>query len=254
MSASAWRKSISCWPIATSWCDASRLKPRFVSSSSMSRRVSSREVVGIDVEVRRVVVRVERRPVLVAALEEEELRLGPDGHLVALGLGVGEHLLELHARIAGERRAVGVGDVADDARGRPDSRSPQGSTWKVAGSGWKYMSDFSMRLKPRIEEPSNISSLSRAFSSSAAGIETFFSWPYSSVNCRRTNLTSCSRQRSISSRLSTWRPPGGVKTATAVFLIAAPLARPRVGTRRAPASPHASARVYFTPRTTATDR
>ena len=65
------------------------------------------------------------------------------------------------------------------------------------------MSDFSMRLNPRIEEPSNISSLSRAFSSSAAGIEMFFSWPYSSVNCRRTNLTSFSRQRSISSRLST---------------------------------------------------
>ena len=67
-----------------------------------------------------------------------------------------------------------------------------------------------MRLNPRIEEPSNISSLSRAFSSSAAGIEMFFNWPYSSVNCRRMNLTSFSRQRSISSRLSTWCPPRGV--------------------------------------------
>ena len=86
---------------------------------------------------------------------------------------------------------------------RPDSRSPQGSTWNVVGSGWKYMSDFSMRLNPRIEEPSNISSLSSAFSSSSDGIEMFFSWPYSSVNCRRMNLTSFSRQRSISSRLST---------------------------------------------------
>src|SRR6201746_811988 len=65
------------------------------------------------------------------------------------------------------------------------------------------MSDFSRRLVPRIGEPSNISWLSRAFSSSVAGIEMFFSWPYSSVNCRRTNFTSCSRQRSISSRLST---------------------------------------------------
>ena len=61
-------------------------------------------------------MRVERRPVLLAALEEEELGLRPDRHLVALGLGVGEHLLELHARVAGERRAVGIGDVADDAR------------------------------------------------------------------------------------------------------------------------------------------
>ena len=85
----------------------------------------------------------------------------------------------------------------------PESRAPHGSTWNVLGSGWKYMSDFSMRLKPRIEEPSNISSLSRAFSSSEDGIEMFFNWPYSSVNCRRTNLTSFSRQRSISSRLST---------------------------------------------------
>ena len=52
------------------------------------------------------------------------------------------------------------------------------------------MSDCSMRLKPRIDEPSNISSLSSAFSSSSTGIETFLSWPYSSVNCSRMNLAS----------------------------------------------------------------
>ena len=116
VSASAWRKSISCWPTATSWCEASRSKPRFVELVlDVAARVLG-EIVGIDVEVRGLVVRVERRPVLLAALEEEELRLGPDRHVVALGLGVREHLLELHARVARERRAVRIGDVADDAR------------------------------------------------------------------------------------------------------------------------------------------
>ena len=39
------------------------------------------------------------------------------------------------------------------------------------------MSDCSMRLKPRIDEPSNMSSLSSAFSSSSTGIETFLTGP-----------------------------------------------------------------------------
>ena len=51
------------------------------------------------------------------------------------------------------------------------------------------MSDCSIRLNPRIDEPSNISSLSSAFSSSSTGIETFLTAPYGSVNCSRTNAT-----------------------------------------------------------------
>ena len=39
------------------------------------------------------------------------------------------------------------------------------------------MSDCSIRLYPRIDEPSNMSSLSSAFSSSSTGIETFLSAP-----------------------------------------------------------------------------
>ena len=64
------------------------------------------------------------------------------------------------------------------------------------------MSDCSMRLKPRIDEPSNISSLSSAFSSSSTGIETFLTWPYGSVNCSRTKATLSRRQRSSTSCLS----------------------------------------------------
>ena len=64
------------------------------------------------------------------------------------------------------------------------------------------MSDCSMRLKPRIDEPSNMSSLSSAFSSSSTGIETFLSCPYSSVNCSRTKRDVVSRQRSSTSCLS----------------------------------------------------
>jgi hypothetical protein len=51
------------------------------------------------------------------------------------------------------------------------------------------MSDCSIRLNPRIDEPSNMSSLSSAFSSSSTGIETFLTAPYGSVNCKRTKAT-----------------------------------------------------------------
>ena len=51
------------------------------------------------------------------------------------------------------------------------------------------MSDCSIRLNPRIDDPSNISSLSSAFSSSSTGIETFLTAPYGSVNWRRTKAT-----------------------------------------------------------------
>ena len=64
------------------------------------------------------------------------------------------------------------------------------------------MSDCSIRLKPRIDDPSNISSLSSAFSSSSTGIETFLTAPYGSVNCSRTKATLSRRQRSSTSCLS----------------------------------------------------
>src|SRR6476660_1213075 len=64
------------------------------------------------------------------------------------------------------------------------------------------MSDCSIRLKPRIDDPSNISSLSSAFSSSSTGIDTFLTAPYGSVNCSRTKATLSRRQRSSTSCLS----------------------------------------------------
>src|SRR3954451_3260096 len=64
------------------------------------------------------------------------------------------------------------------------------------------MSDCSIRLKPRIDEPSNIRSLSSAFSNSSTGIDTFLTAPYGSVNCSRTKATLSRRQRSSTSCLS----------------------------------------------------
>ena len=68
------------------------------------------------------------------------------------------------------------------------------------------MSDCSIRLNPRIDEPSNMSSLSSAFSSSSTGIDTFLTGPYGSVNCSRTKATLSRRQRSMTSCLSMAAP------------------------------------------------
>ena len=52
----------------------------------------------------------------VLGLKEEELRLGPGVHRVALRRREGDHFLQAGARVAGERLAVGRVDVADHAR------------------------------------------------------------------------------------------------------------------------------------------
>ena len=70
-----------------------------------------------DVEVRRRVVRVDGRVAVGVELEEEELGLGADVHGVAQVGGLLEHAPQVRARIAGERLAVGIGDVADQAGG-----------------------------------------------------------------------------------------------------------------------------------------
>ena len=166
------------------------------------------EVERTDVEVPGDVVRIDRRVAVLVGAEQEELGLRSALHVEALGLRVREDLLQLDARVAGERRAVGIGDVADDAGDLARLAPAPRQHGERVGVGWKYMSDCSMRLKPRIDEPSNMSSLSSALSSSSTGIETFRRCPYSSVKTRRTNLTSCSRHFSISSRLSTAGPSG----------------------------------------------
>ena len=126
VSASAWRKSISCWPIATSWCAASRWKPIFCSVSSMSRRQSSPRSTGRDVEVGGGVVRIDGRVAVGVEPEQEELGLRADLHRVAEVGGLLEHPLQVRARIAGERLAVRVGDVADQARGAGVLGAPPG--------------------------------------------------------------------------------------------------------------------------------
>jgi hypothetical protein len=53
------------------------------------------------------------------------------------------------------------------------------------------MSDSSMRVKPSIEEPSNMISPSSAFSNWLAGTSTFLLCPLMSVNWRRRKRTPC---------------------------------------------------------------
>ena len=68
---------------------------------------------GRQVEVRALVVRVDDRVAVGVAAEEEELRLRPRHEGVAERRSLVHLLLQGHARAAGEGRAVGVVDVAD---------------------------------------------------------------------------------------------------------------------------------------------
>src|SRR6267378_2388461 len=79
--------------------------------------------------------------------------------------------------------------------------SSYGRTRKVPRSGFSTMSDSSMRTKPSIEEPSNITSPSSAFSNWLSGTSTFLLTPRMSVNCSRKNDTPCFLARSRISRL-----------------------------------------------------
>ncbi len=72
---------------------------------------------------------------------------------------------------------------------------------KVSRSGFRIMSDSSIRTNPSIDEPSNMISPSSAFSNWLSGTSTFFTAPVMSVNCRRRNRTSCSRSISSTSSL-----------------------------------------------------
>src|SRR6266571_2283523 len=79
--------------------------------------------------------------------------------------------------------------------------SSYGRIRKVPRSGFSTMSDSSMRTKPSIEEPSNMTSPSSAFSNWLSGTSTFLLMPRMSVNCRRKNDTPSFLARSRMSRL-----------------------------------------------------
>ena len=142
----------------------------------------------------------------VAALKQEELGLGPGLHREAALGRDRDDALQRRPRAAGERRAVRIGDVADDP---PDASgasalelaagSVHGKTWKVARSGLRYMSDSSIRTNPSIDDPSNMMWPSSASSNCPSGTSTFLMTPRMSVNCKRMNLT---RSRSARCRIS----------------------------------------------------
>ena len=73
-SPSAYWKSISCWPDATSWWAASTRMPKASSALTMSWRTYWAEVGG-EVEVAGVVVRQRRDVAVLVLAEEEELQL-----------------------------------------------------------------------------------------------------------------------------------------------------------------------------------
>ena len=117
--------------------------------------------------------------------------------------GAGDLPLERGARTAGERRAVGRVDVADEPR-HPAALLVEGQHPEGVGSGLRSMSDSSIRTNPSIEEPSNMISPSSAFSNWLRGTSTFLLTPRMSVNCRRRKSTP---KRSASSRMSPLRAP-----------------------------------------------
>ena len=67
--------------------------------------------------------------------------------------------------------------------------SAHGRSWKVFGSGMASTSLSWTRLKPSIDDPSNVMPSSRAFSSSAGVMAKLFEVPSTSVNHSRMNRT-----------------------------------------------------------------
>ena len=127
-------------------------------------------------------------------LEVEVLELRADVEGVAEVGGALELAAQDEARVAFERAAVGVVDVAEHARDARLRAGRQGTSWKVVGSGMAIMSDSSMRAKPSMDEPSKPMPSSRAFSSSSTVMAKLLRAPTMSVNQSRMNLTAFSRQ------------------------------------------------------------
>ena len=178
-SASAYSKSISCWPAATSWWAASTRMPNASSASTMSCRIDGREV-GAEVEVAGLVVGQRLDRPVVGAAEQEELELRAHVDDVAELLGPLDLAPEHEARVAGERLAARRVDVADDAG--PPCRSDHGISEKVRMSGMRYWSLSAIRVKPSTDEPSNQVPWRTEPSSWWIGIVTALTTPMMSVN------------------------------------------------------------------------
>ena len=160
------------------------------------------EVDGGEVEVAGRVVRLGGRPA-VAALEEEELGFRPA--FIAKPRSAASAITRF--RVLRGQPANGVpSGLAMSQISRPTSAplgSVQGNTWNVAGSGFRYMSDSSIRTNPSIEDPSNMIRPSSASPNCRSGTSTFLMTPRMSVNCRRMNFTrSCSARVRITDRRS----------------------------------------------------
>jgi len=79
--------------------------------------------------------------------------------------------------------------MSQNMRAEVSSRSVQGSSSKVFGSGRASTSLSWTRLNPSMAEPSNCMPSSKALSSSAGLMANDFSWPSTSVNQRRMRRT-----------------------------------------------------------------
>ena len=188
LGASAYRKSISCCPCATSWCAASTSKPIRSSTSTIARRASSPRSAG---------ARSKYEPTSCVVVE---------GSSSVLGLNM-KNSASMPAFIVKPSLAARAIIFFRTPRGSPAnglpsgvlmsqmtlatrlSASPHGKIWKVLRSGARSMSDSSIRTNPSIEEPSNIMSPASAFSNCDAGTSTFLLMPRMSVNCSLRNRT-----------------------------------------------------------------
>ena len=113
-SASAYSKSISCWPAATSWMGRLDADPERLERIDHVVPDRGREV-RAEVEVAGLVVRQRLDGAVLAAAEQEELELGARVDDVAELLGPLDLAAQDEARVAGERLAARREHVADDA-------------------------------------------------------------------------------------------------------------------------------------------
>ncbi len=154
--ASAYLKSISCWPGADLVVRGLDLEAHLL---QREHDVAARLFAPIDgrqVEVGALVVRVDDRVPVGVAPEEEELRLGAGDEHVAERRGLVHLLLERHA--AGSRRTGLRPGCRRRRSGAPTfcrRCAPRDRSRTSPGPGTRFMSDSSIRVNPSIEDPSN---------------------------------------------------------------------------------------------------
>ena len=206
-------KSISCWPGATSWWAASISKPMLLERVARCRAGTPRpcrSARGRSSRRRRACATVGAPAA--SRWNRKNSTSGPPT-VVESPAPCSRSDLPLAGEPRAARRTAcrrAAVDVADEPRHAAPGRLEREDRRRCRRSGTSSMSDSSMRVKPSIEEPSNMISPSSAFSNWLVGTSTFLLWPWMSVNWSRRNLASLSRRRCwmsllvMGTRVSSW--------------------------------------------------